>query len=75
MEIKRFLDLQLFLWNVLVNPSSMASECFTSPLGTQFHFDLGEKALKPKFLSGSEYQFPMWPTSTIELLKKKNLFA
>lgn len=32
------------LWNVLVNSSTKASECFTFPLGTQFQSSLGEKA-------------------------------
>ena len=47
MEVQKFLGSRfraVCLWNVLVNPSMKVSECFSFPLGTEFHCSLGEKA-------------------------------
>lgn len=50
----------------------MASECFPFPLSTQFHFAQRRMPFK-KFLSGSEHQLPIEPTSDHrQTLKKKS---
>ena len=51
MEIKGFLCSRfrtVYLWNIFLS------------FGCIVLFNVGEKALKP-FLSGSEYQLPVWP--------------
>lgn len=71
MKMKKFLCSgfrAVCLWNVLVDPSAKASECFLfvcflTPFWVVSFYLRGEGLKKFFFLSGCEYQLPVWQTS------------
>lgn len=73
LETKRFLCSRLwdvFLCCALVNPSTVASECFAFPLRTQFPFSWGEKALKEISCCALSVSFQFGQMLTAEQLYK-----